>query len=556
MRLNTPVTQNEHDISDSDSIVSTTDLQGNITYANPYFIEVSGFTEDELIGAPQNIVRHPDMPVEAFADLWGTIKSGLPWTGVVKNRCKNGDYYWVYANVTPVIENGKATGYMSVRTKPSVAQIRQAEQLYKELKDGNPNRLQLRQGSVVKSDFLTKFNALMSFSISQRIAINVGLLMLAIGCLIANMLLSQAKPFLSNTNMAVILGLAFVNTVYLWYSFQIAVVRPSQQALSAAKIMAGGDLTAKIETNRTDELGQVLRMLRQVKVNLHSIVGDVRKNSEHIRVATQEIAAGNMELSGRTESQASSLEETAASMEEFASTVSQNTDNANIASTMAHDALRIADQGGTVTKQMVETMEDINLFSKRMIDITGIIEGIAFQTNILALNAAVEAARAGEQGRGFAVVASEVRSLAQRSAAAAKEIKQLIDTSVEKIHAGTNLTAQAGNAMKEILGSTNKVSGIMNEIASASREQSTGIIQVNEAITLMDTVTQQNAALVEEAAAAAGSLSLQTQTLVKALSVFKLEHGAQHSPVQINVAQSRRAAALSQRTPTSRALLT
>lgn len=256
--------------------------------------------------------------------------------------------------------------------------------------------------------------------------------MLAIGCLIANMLLSQAKPFLSNSNMAVILGLAFVNTVYLWYSFQIAVVRPSQQALSAAKIMAGGDLTAKIETNRTDELGQVLRMLRQVKVNLHSIVGDVRKNPEHIRVATQEIAAGNMELSGRTESQASSLEETAASMEEFASTVSQNTDNANIASTMAHDALRIADQGGTVTKQMVETMEDINLFSKRMIDITGIIEGIAFQTNILALNAAVEAARAGEQGRGFAVVATEVRSLAQRSAAAAKEIKQLIDTSVEK----------------------------------------------------------------------------------------------------------------------------
>lgn len=538
MRLNTPITQNEFHISDSDSIVSTTDLQGNITYANPYFIEVSGFTEEELIGAPQNIIRHPDMPVEAYADLWSTIKSGLPWTGVVKNRRKNGDHYWVYANVTPVIENGQATGYMSVRTKPSVAQIRQAEQLYKDFKNGNPNNLKLRQGSVVKSDLVSKFKSLINFSISQRIAINVVLLFLAITSILTNLLLSQAKPFISNIGMVTILGFAFANTVYLWYSFHIAVVIPSQQALMASKIMAGGDLTAKIETNRTDELGQVLRMLRQVKVNLHSIVGDVRKNSEHIRVATQEIAAGNMELSGRTESQASSLEETAASMEEFASTVSQNTDNANIANKMASDALGIADHGGTITKQMVETMEEINLSSKRMIDITGIIEGIAFQTNILALNAAVEAARAGEQGRGFAVVASEVRSLAQRSAAAAKEIKQLIDTSVEKIHTGTSLTAQAGSAMQEILNSTSKVSGIMNEIASASREQSAGIIQVNEAVSLMDTVTQQNAALVEEAAAAAGSLSEQTQTLVKALSVFKLEHASNRTVHKASAAKS------------------
>jgi aerotaxis receptor len=550
MRLNTPVTQNEYHISDSDSIVSTTDLQGNITYANPYFIEVSGFTEEELIGAPQNIVRHPDMPVEAYADLWYTIKSGLPWTGVVKNRCKNGDHYWVYANVTPVVENGKATGYMSVRTKPSVVQVRQAELLYKELKNGNPNKLKLRQGSVVRTDLLTKLKSLVNFSISQRIAMNVVLLFLAIASILTNLLFSQGKPFISNIGMVIVLSLAFFNTLYLWYSFHIAVVVPSQQALTASKIMAGGDLTAKIETNRTDELGQVLRMLRQVKVNLHSIVGDVRKNSEHIRVATQEIAAGNMELSGRTESQASSLEETAASMEEFASTVSQNTDNANIASNMANDALRIADHGGTITKQMVETMEEINLSSKRMIDITGIIEGIAFQTNILALNAAVEAARAGEQGRGFAVVASEVRSLAQRSAAAAKEIKQLIDATVEKIRSGTSLTAQAGNAMQEILGSTNKVSGIMNEIASASREQSAGIIQVNEAVTLMDTVTQQNAALVEEAAAAAGSLSEQTHTLVKALSVFKLEHNASHSVQKAN------GATLHSRSSTSQRLLT
>ncbi len=526
MRLNTPVTQQEYVISDSDSIVSTTDLQGNITYANPYFIEASGFSEEELIGAPQNLIRHPDMPVEAYADLWATIQSGLPWVGVVKNRRKNGDHYWVYANVTPVIENGKTTGYMSVRTKPSAAQVRQAEQLYKELKNGNPNKVKLRQGSVIQTDALTRFKSLLNISISQRIAINVALLLVAALSVFSNLFFPQGKALIGDAALAVILGLAVVNTLYLWLSFHVAVILPSRQALWASKIMAGGDLTVNITTSRTDELGQVLRMLRQVKINLHAIVGDVRKNAGHIRVATHEIAAGNMELSGRTESQASSLEETAASMEEFASTVSQNTDNANIASTMAQDALRIADQGGKLTNQMVSTMDDIGTASKRMIDITGIIEGIAFQTNILALNAAVEAARAGEQGRGFAVVASEVRSLAQRSATAAKEIKQLIDATVEKIQIGTELTVQAGNSTQEIFSSTSKVSGIMNDIASASREQSAGILQVNEAVTLMDTVTQQNAALVEEAAAAAASLSEQTITLVNALSVFKLEHNS------------------------------
>lgn len=539
MRLNNPVTQKEYQIGEFDSIVSTTDLQGNITYVNPYFVEVSGFTEEELIGAPQNIIRHPDMPVEAFADLWHTIKSGLPWTGIVKNRCKNGDHYWVYANVTPVIEKGKAIGYMSVRTKPSNAQIRDAEQLYKELKNNNPNDIKLYQGKVIQSNLMTKFMSLINFSISQRIVINVALLFLAITSILVNLLLSQNKPFISNIGMAAILCVTFANTLYLWYSFHVSVVVPSQQLLIASKIMAGGDLTAHIDTTRNDELGQVLRMVNQVKVNLHSIVGDVRKNSEHIFVATQEIAAGNLELSGRTESQASSLEETAASMEEFASTVSQNTDNANNAKEMASEALRVADQGGIVTSKMVETMEEINLSSKRMIDITGIIEGIAFQTNILALNAAVEAARAGEQGRGFAVVASEVRSLAQRSATAAKEIKQLIDISMDKIHSGTNLTAQAGKAMHGILESTNKVSDIMNDIASASKEQSAGILQVNEAVMLMDSVTQQNAALVEEAAAAAENLSNQTQTLVKALSIFKLEQESGSKPKKIHLQASK-----------------
>lgn len=526
MRLNMPVSQNEHPISEAESIVSTTDLQGNITYANPYFIEVSGFTMEELIGAPQNIVRHPDMPVEAFADLWATVKSGLPWTGIVKNRCKNGDYYWVCANVTPVIENGKAVGYMSVRTKPSAKQISDANKLYTELKNGNPNNIRLHQGAAISNSFAARLRSRFRFSINHHLAMTAALMLLSfVFVLICKFV--ALDPIVENRWLSAFLLLSTFSAVSAWYNFHRAVTIPSKRVLEACKIMAGGDLTGEINTTRTDDLGQILRMLRQLRVNLHSIVGDVRKNSEQIRIATKEIAGGNLDLSSRTESQASSLQETAASMEEFASTVSQNSENANQASNMASDALRTAGNGGKVSDQMVATMEDISHSSKRMIEITGIIEGIAFQTNILALNAAVEAARAGEQGRGFAVVASEVRNLAQRSASASKEIKQLIDDSMQKIQTGSALTSNVGGAMREIIVTSEKVTSVIGEIASASKEQREGILQVNDAVTLMDEVTQQNAALVEEAAAAAASLETQTTILVNALSVFKLDHHAE-----------------------------
>lgn len=518
MKINMPVTQIEYQLSDTDSIVSTTDLQGNITYANPYFIEVSGFSDEELIGSPQNIVRHPDMPPQAFADLWNTIKSGLPWSGIVKNRCKNGDFYWVFANVTPVIENGKAVGYVSVRTKPSVAQVQEASRLYAAMNSGNPNQITLNQGRAVKNSKLKQLLNKFRLTMAQQLIINLFLLLTSFALVIG----SQS---ISTSWIAALLAICIGNGIYLSLHFHRAISGPINQALSASKVMAGGDLSSSIDTERTDDIGQLIRMLRQLQINLNSIVGDVRKNSEHIRSATIEIANGNMDLSGRTESQASSLEETAASMEEFSSTVAQNSDNTVLANQMASEAMQIAEHGGKIAKQMVSTMDEISQSSKRMIDITGLIEGIAFQTNILALNAAVEAARAGEQGRGFAVVASEVRSLAQRSAAAAKEIKELIDSTLIKINIGSQLTNQAGSAMQEIISSNHKVNDIIADIASASREQSQGIHQVNDAITHMDEVTQQNAALVEEAAAAAMSLEQQTDTLVKALSIFKLSVG-------------------------------
>jgi methyl-accepting chemotaxis protein len=270
-----------------------------------------------------------------------------------------------------------------------------------------------------------------------------------------------------------------------------------------------------------------MQALKGMNANLAKVVGDVRAGTDTIATASSQIAAGNQNLSMRTEEQASSLEETAASMEELTSTVKQNADNARQANQLARTASEVAIKGGNVVNQVVDTMASINASSKKIVDIIGVIDGIAFQTNILALNAAVEAARAGEQGRGFAVVAAEVRNLAQRSAAAAKEIKGLIDDSVGKVDAGSALVGEAGKTMEEIVGSVKRVSDIIGEITAASQEQTSGIEQINQAITQMDQVTQQNAALVEEASAAAQSLQEQAGSLVEAVSVFRLDAGAQ-----------------------------
>lgn len=528
MRLNTPVSNIEYELSDTETIVSTTNLKGIITYANPYFIQVSGFSEVELIGAPQNILRHPDMPVEAFADFWATIKNGQSWTGMVKNRCKNGDFYWVLANVTPVFEDGCPVGYMSVRTKPSRVQVSEATMLYQKIKNGNPDRIAICNGVGVRTGALTRLDAFKNISLEKRIGWNLSFLIGVLAALmVSNVLFDGAVQGGSRIWLNALTASAIVSALYFWYALYGAMITPLKQVLTISKIMAGGDLTQEISTSRQDDIGQLLRSLRQLNVNLHSIVGDVRSNSEQISVATREIAAGNMDLSGRTESQASALEETASSMEELASTVLQNTDNALHANAMAGSASVVAGQGGAVVSQVVATMAEISGASKKIVDIIGIIEGLAFQTNILALNAAVEAARAGEQGRGFAVVATEVRNLAQRSATAAKEIKQLIDVSVEKIEAGTVLAEHAGTTMQKIIDSVQGVSIIMSEISAASREQSSGIAQVNIAVTQMDEVTQQNAALVEQAAAAAASLQDQTANLVQALTVFKLDRKRQ-----------------------------
>ena len=336
--------------------------------------------------------------------------------------------------------------------------------------------------------------------------------------------------------VAILLGIACA------YWITRSITRPITRAVEVAEAVSAGDLTSHIVVDSRDETGQLMHALKNMNDKLVSIVGQVRSGTESISTASSEIAAGNLDLSSRTEEQAGSLEETASSMEELTSTVKLNADNARSANQLAIDASQIASKGGAVVSEVVNTMGSINDSSRKIVDIISVIDAIAFQTNILALNAAVEAARAGEQGRGFAVVASEVRSLAQRSAAAAKEIKGLIDDSVQKVEAGSQLVDKAGRTMDEIVQSISHVTQIMNQITDASDEQRAGIEQVNRAIGQMDQVTQQNAALVEEAAAAAESMQEQAARLAEVVGVFKLDAAQPYLPARAAAATVKPAA--------------
>ncbi|MEI8155317.1 MAG: methyl-accepting chemotaxis protein [Burkholderiales bacterium] len=671
MRNNQPVTQTEYILRDEQSPISRTDLQGNITFANADFIEASGYTEDELLGQPHNTVRHPDMPVEAFADLWKYLKVGRSWTGMVKNRRKNGDHYWVLSNVSPMWERGQVVGFASVRMKPPRETIAPTDAIYRRFREGKAGGLRIERGNVVRSGILGLVDHLTHPGIRGRLVYLLLLASILIGAIgwlglsgmgatnrqvdslyregagavlhldtIARLQLrsqmtlpaaialanpadtqrlvaeaeknsetiskswdsylaightdeekkiqnefaqlraryiseglkpalqamrsndlaqtaviykEKAEPLfiamqgnldaqlaqqdinarqtLTDSNAdytaARVKGILVlvVGLLLLWalgWRLQRSITDPINAAVAISKQIAVGYLANKVDNSGSDEAGQLMQSLFAMQKALASMAHMVLSSAESVSAEASSISQNNEALAGRTKEQASSLQETASNMEEVSTTVQQNIDNAKAANQLVQEAGSIVTAGGAAMDMVVGTMDTIASSSRKITDIIGVIDGIAFQTNILALNAAVEAARAGEQGRGFAVVASEVRSLAGRSAAAAKEIKGLIDDSVHQVENGLTQVSDARKTIDSSIEAVQRVASLVAEIAHSSAEQGVAIDRVAHLIVDIDQATQQNVPMAESAAQSAHALEEQGRGLVRTAGVFRL----------------------------------
>ncbi|MDP1656381.1 MAG: methyl-accepting chemotaxis protein [Hylemonella sp.] len=537
MRINLPVTHHEYLMPSEQMLVSTTDIKGRITYCNPAFIAASGYLREELLGQPHNLVRHPDMPEEAFRDMWDTVTRGKPWTGLVKNRRKNGDCYWVMANVTPLLEGEVVQGYLSVRTAPSREQVVAAEALYTTMraeKEAGTLVHRLAGGQLRPTTWLGRVKQMFRFGLGGQMVLASVLAPVAV--LLVSGALTGTIGLNLTTLVALFAALAIGLPVGIW--LRAMATGPLNDLLLFANRMAAGDLSARTGAARDDVVGQLYRALNQLNVNLRSIVGDTRTEAVAITAASNEIAAGNHDLSARTEAQAAALEQTASTMEQLTSVVRTNTESARSASSLADEAASVSQASGVRVQEMTTVMQAISTSSAKIAEIIRVIEGISFQTNILALNAAVEAARAGEQGRGFAVVAGEVRALAQRTSEAAKEVRSLIEDSTAKINAGNKTAQQAHSSIEQTVEVVHKVAALLGDFTATFGEQLESISQVHEAVAQMDGGTQQNAAMVEQMAAAASSLHGQARVLSDTVGVFRLS--ANDSFVQRDAVELRR----------------
>ena len=492
------------------TLMSMTNLTSHITYANAAFLDVSGFSREAMLGRPHNLVRHPDTPREAFADLWATLKGGEAWSAMVKNSRSDGvHHYWVWANVTPVRVGERVVGYMSVRTRPTAEEIEATSALYRRFLEGRARGLAFHKGLIVRTGLLGWMR------IGQVLPVRWRLRLALAGVAVAGAIPAALgwMPWVAVT--PVVLA---VLAAGLW--LEAGVERPLRYILAQAKAIAAGHPGNNVQMNRVDEIGMTLRAVNQAGLNLRALMGDVARQIEGMQSGNQQIAQGNADLKWRTEQTLSKLQETAAAAEQISATVAQGAQIASTAHELASSASQAVIDGGQTIGKVVQSMKDIARSNAQIAEVNNLVDSIAFQTNLLALNAAVEAARAGTSGRGFAVVASEVRNLAQRSAEAAKGIKQLTDENVGKSEAGVRQAEQAGKVMEGIVDEVRRVSSLIAEISASANEQSVGVSQVSNAVVQIDQMTRDNGQLVRQSADAVGEMLERASRLAEAVRAF------------------------------------
>lgn len=507
------VTQREFSFAPDATLMSTTDEHSHIQYANAAFVAVSGYAAEALMGQPHKMVRHPDMPKQAFADMWATLRSGHAWTGLVKNRRSDGDHYWVRANVAPVVRGGRVSGYISVRTHPTREEIGAAETIYRHFREGRARGRAFFRGLVLRTGWHACSDRLKTLSVAGRIHLTLWPLMpLAVGLAWWSGLRGSA---LALAMLGVAAALALVDAC-----LQYQLARPLRAVARQAAAVAAGHFDANVRMDRVDDIGMLLRSINQAGLNVRALVADVGEQTGGLQAAAQQIEAASADLGLRTGQSSARLAETAAALAELSSSVGANAQTAAQAHQAATAMTASVEAVGRRVLDVEATMQQISQASARIDDIIGVIDGIAFQTNLLALNAAVEAARAGAQGRGFAVVAAEVRGLAQRSQQAAREIKGLIVDSGERVKAGTALVGASRQSTDALVAQVREATGLIGAISTASREQAAAVQAVSARVEALDRMTQQNAAMADQSIAAARQMRSQSDWLVRAVGVF------------------------------------
>ncbi|EBZ8939754.1 PAS domain S-box protein [Salmonella enterica subsp. enterica serovar Napoli] len=499
-QLNTP-------LDDDTTLMSTTDLESYITHANDTFVQVSGYQLNELLAQPHNLVRHPDMPKAAFADMWYTLKQGEPWSGIVKNRRKNGDHYWVRANAVPMIRKGRVTGYMSIRTRATDDEIAAAEPLYQALNEGRCSK-RIHKGLVVRQGLLGKLPAM---PVRWRVRSIMGLMAVMLALALALFGTDASWQALLLGALAMLAGTAL---------FEWQIVRPIENVATQALKVATGERNSVQHLNRSDELGLTLRAVGQLGLMCRWLINDVSSQVSSVRNGSERLAKGNNDLNEHTRQTVENVQETVTTMNQMAESVKLNSETASAADKLSMAASSAATQGGEAMDTVIKTMDDIAHSTQRIGTITTLINDIAFQTNILALNAAVEAARAGEQGKGFAVVAGEVRHLASRSANAANDIRKLIDASATKVQSGSEQVHAAGRTMDDIVAQVQNVTLLIARISQSTQEQTDGLSSLTRAVDELNRITQKNAALVEESAQVSAMVKHRASRLEDAVTVL------------------------------------